>query len=56
MLFRSTALNDWVDENKETTYPTLKSWAAGKDDFPILILSETSAPGANSLNVVESNY
>ena len=50
-----TALNEWVEANKET-YPTLKSWAAGEDDFPILILSETSAPGANSLNVVESNY
>ena len=50
-----TALNTWVKDNKET-YPTLKSWAAGEDDFPILILSETSAPGANSLNVVESNY
>ena len=52
-----TALNEWVKANKET-YPTLtlKSWAAGKDNFPTLILSETSAPGANSLNVVESNY
>lgn len=48
-------LNTWVTENK-ATYPTLKSWAAGKDNFPTLILSETSAPGANSLNVVESNY
>ena len=50
-----TALNEWVEANK-ATYPTLKSWAAGKDNFPTLILSETSAPGANSLNVVESNY
>lgn len=48
-------LNTWVTENK-ATYPTLKSWAAGEDDFPILILSETSSPDANSLNVVESNY
>ena len=48
-------LNTWVTENK-ATYPTLKSWAAGKDKFPTLILSETSAPDANSLNVVESNY
>ena len=49
------ALNDWVEANKET-YPTLKSWAAGEDDFPTLILSETATSNVNSLNVVESNY
>ena len=50
-----TALNEWVKLNK-ATYPTLKSWAAGEDDFPTLILSETATSNVNSLNVVESNY
>ena len=50
-----TALNTWVENNKET-YPSLKSWTADENNYPVLILSETSTSGVKSLNVVESNY
>ena len=52
-----TALNAWVDENKDT-YPTLKSWTArtsGKA-FPELVLASTATPSVEPLNVVESQY
>ena len=48
-------LNQWVNNNKDT-YPALKNWVKGDDNYPTLILEESAASGVNSLNIVESNY
>ena len=53
------SLNSWVNNNKEA-YPTLtlKTWVSdpNNNQFPTLVLGETSTQSAEPLNMVDSAY
>lgn len=50
-------LNSWVINNKDA-YPSLKTWVSDPDNnqFPTLVLEETSTQSAEPLNMVDSAY
>ena len=51
------SLNSWVNNNKEA-YPSLKTWVSdpNNNQFPTLVLGETSTQSAEPLNMVDSAY
>ena len=50
-------LNSWVNNNKKA-YPSLKTWVSdpNNNQFPTLVLGETSTQSAEPLNMVDSAY